>query len=142
MNLLGVELNNKEAVLCLMSSEAGLFNIKQCRTRGIELRNGETSEGIQGFQFQFMKFIEDYQVETIVIKQRPAKGKFSGSANSFKMEAAIQLIDNISVEMVSSTEIKETMKRNPIEYTMKDLDLRQFQEQAFNAAYTFALAKS
>ena len=139
MNLLGVELNNKEAVVCLMSADNGLFNVKECRTRGIELRKGETSEGIQGFQFQFRKLIEDYKVETVVIKQRPSKGKFSGSANSFKMEAAIQLIEEISVEMIPSTEIKETLKKNPLEYTMKDLELRQFQEHAFNSAYCFAL---
>jgi len=139
MNLLGVELNNKEAVICLMSSEHGLFNVKECRTRGVELRKGESSDGIQGFQFQFKKLIEDYKVETVVIKQRPSKGKFSGSANSFKMEAAIQLIENLNVELIPSTEIKETLKKNPLEYTMKDLELRQFQEHAFNAAYCFAL---
>lgn len=141
MNLLGVELNNKEAVLCLMSAEDGLFNIKECRTRGIELRKGETTDGIHGFQFQFKKFIEDYKVDTVVIKTRPTKGKFSGSANSFKMEAAIQLIDGINIELISSTEIKETMKKNPMEYTMKDLELRQFQEHAFNSAYCFALKR-
>ena len=141
MNLLGVELNNKEAVLCLMSAEDGLFNIKECRTRGIELRKGETTDGIQGFQFQFKKFIEDYKIDTVVIKTRPTKGKFSGSANSFKMEAAIQLIDGINIELISSTEIKETMKKNPMEYTMKDLELRQFQEHAFNSAYCFALKR-
>ena len=139
MNLLGIELNNKEAVVCLMNAEHGLFNIKECRTRGIELRKGETTEGIQGFQFQFKKLIEDYKIETVVIKQRPSKGKFSGSANSFKMEAAIQLVDGINVELIASTEIKETLKKNPLEYTMKDLELRQFQEHAFNAAYCFAL---
>lgn len=142
MNLVGVELNNKEAVIVLMNSEGGMFNIKECRTRGIELRNGETTEGVQGFQFQFKKLIEDYKIETVVIKQRATKGKFSGSANSFKMEAAIQLIEGIKVELISATNIKETMKKYPLEYTMKDLDLRQFQEQAFNAGYAFALNRN
>ena len=31
------------------------------------------------------------------------------------------------------------VKKNPLEYTMKDLGLRQFQEQAFQTAYAFAL---
>jgi len=139
MNLLGVDLNNKEAVLCLMSLENGLFNVKECRTRGIELRKGETTDGIQNFQFQVEKLIEDYKIDTVVIKQRLAKGKFAGSANSFKMEAAIQLIKNIKVELISNTDIKETLKKNPLEYQMKDLELRQFQEGAFNTAYCFAL---
>lgn len=139
MNILGVELNNKEAVLALINYEHGLLNVKECRSRGIELRKGETTEGIQGFQFQFSKFLEDYKIDKVVIKQRATKGKFSGSANSFKMEAAIQLIQDLEVAVISATEIKETVKKNPLEYTMKDLGLRQFQEQAFQAAYAFSL---
>jgi hypothetical protein len=142
MILLGVELNNKEAVVCLMSSEDGLFNIKECRTRGIDLKSGESQTGIIAFQTQFKQLVTDYKVEKVVIKQRPSKGKFSGSANSFKMEAAIQLIDGIKVELISNTDIKETMKKYPLEYTMKDLELRQFQEHAFNTAYCYALSNS
>ncbi|MDA8622388.1 DUF3010 family protein [Psychrosphaera sp.] len=139
MNLLGVELNNKEAVFVLMNSEGGMFNVKETRTRGIELRDAENAPGIQAFFSIFKKMVEDYKVDTIAIKQRPMRGKFSGSANSFKMEAAIQLIENVKVEMVNNKEIKETLKQNPLEYTMKDLELRQFQESAFNTAYAYAL---
>ncbi len=142
MNLLGVELNNKEAVFVLMNSQDGMFNVKQTRTRGIELRDAENADGILAFYQIFKKMVEDYQVDTVAIKQRPMRGKFSGSANSFKMEAAIQLIENVKVEMVNNKDIKETLKRNPLEYTMKDLELRQFQENAFHTAYSFALANS
>lgn len=139
MNILGVELNNKEAVLALINYEHGLLNVKECRSRGIELRNGESAEGIQGFQFQFSKLLEDYKIDKVIIKQRASKGKFSGSANSFKMEAAIQLLSDVEAKLISNTEIKETLKKNPLEFTMKDLGLRQFQEQAFQTAYAFAL---
>ncbi len=57
------------------------------------------------------KFLEDYKVDKVVIKQRASKGKFSGSANSFKMEAAIQLIKDVEVEIISATEIKEVVKK-------------------------------
>lgn len=134
MNLLGVELNNKEAVFVLMNSEGGMFNVKETRTRGIELRDAENADGIRAFYSIFKKMVEDYKVDTIAIKQRPMRGKFSGSANSFKMEAAIQLIDDVKVAMVNNKDIKETLKRNPLEYTMKDLELRQFQESAFHTA--------
>ena len=117
-----------------------MFNVKETRTRGIELRDAENADGIRAFYSIFKKMVEDYKVDTIAIKQRPMRGKFSGSANSFKMEAAIQLIDDVNVAMVNNKDIKETLKRNPLEYTMKDLELRQFQESAFHTAYTFALA--
>lgn len=142
MNLLGVELNNKEAVICIITYEHGLLNVKECRTRGISTAAPETSDGMKHFQFQFKKLLEDYKIDKVVIKQRPTKGKFSGSANSFKMEAAIQLIDGVQVELISNTDIKETLKKNPLEFTMKDLDLKQFQENAFNSAYAYALARN
>lgn len=140
MNILGVELNNKEAVFCIISFEHGMFNVKECRTRGIGTTTPETSEGMQHFQFQFKKLIEDYKIDNVVIKQRHTRGKFAGSSNSFKMEAAIQLIEGAKVELVTSNEIKENLKHNPMEYSMKDLELRQFQEQAFLTAYTYALS--
>lgn len=139
MNLLGVELNAKEAVVCLVGFDSGLFNVKECRTRGIDLKKGDDAENIQNFQKQFKQLITDYKVDTVVIKQRPTAGKFSGSAASFKMEAAIQLISDVKVVMISNTEMKETLKKNPMEYTMKDLELRQFQQQAFNSAYCYSL---
>ena len=142
MNLLGVELNNKEAILCLMSSENGLFNVKECRTRGIEFRNSESQESVQGFQFQIKKFIEDYKVDKVLIKQRVTSGKFAGSSNSFKMEAAFQLLEGVEVELIHTKEIKETLKQNPLGYSMKELELRQFQEQAFNTAYSYALRRT
>lgn len=139
MNILGVELNNKEAVVCIIGYEHGLFNVKECRTRGVNTANLESKDGITQFQFQFKKLLEDYKIDLVAIKQRQTRGKFSGSANSFKMEAAIQLIDGVQVELVANTDIKETLKKNPLEYTMKDLDLKQFQESAFQSAYTYAL---
>jgi hypothetical protein len=41
--------------------------------------------------------------------------------------------------VIPATEIKETLKKNPLDYNMKDLELRKFQEDAFYTAYTFAL---
>jgi hypothetical protein len=92
------------------------------------------------FQFTFAKFIEDYQVTQLVIKERPQKGKFAGGAVGFKIEAALQLIADCACATISATELKEKIKRHPLPVDFKDTGLKVFQETAFLTGYAF-LAK-
>jgi len=93
------------------------------------------------FQFSFAKLIEDYKIEKVVIRQRQTKGKFAGGAVGFKLEAAIQLIDDLKVEVVAPTAIKESLKRNPLGIQFKATGLKQYQEQAFTTAYACAMMR-
>ena len=94
-----------------------------------------TLSKVRDYQFAFAKLVEDYKIEKVVIKQRQTKGKFAGGGNGFKLEAAIQLIEDLDVTVVPSNEIKEKLKRNPLPIKFKDTGLKQFQEQAFTTAY-------
>ena len=51
------------------------------------------------------------------------------------MEAALQLITNLDVHIISATEMKEQLKRNPLPIEFADTGLKKFQEQAFMTAY-------
>ena len=137
MKVCGVELTGSEAIITLLSLSDGLFDIPDCRQRKLTLSDANDQEQVQKFQFAFRKLMEDYGVDTAVIRQRPHKGKFAGSAVGFKLEAAIQLIENLNVELVSSTEIKEQLKRNPLMIEFADTGLKKFQEPAFITAYTY-----
>mgnify|MGYP000249854740 CR=1 FL=1 len=88
------------------------------------------------FQDEFEKLMEDYKVNEVVIIERDQKGKLAGSATSFKLEAAIQLL-NMPVSTISSATIKEQVKRNPIQADTEELGLKKFQMPAFKAAYAF-----
>ena len=83
--------------------------------------------------------MEDYQVERVVIRQRPMKGKFAGGAVGFKLEAAIELISDLDVVILSTTDIKESLKRNPIQIDYAETDLKIYQEVAFNTAYAYLM---
>ena len=91
------------------------------------------------FQFTFAKFIEDYQISQLVIKERPQKGKFAGGAVGFKIEAALQLIAGCNCTIISATELKEKLKRHPLPIDFKDTGLKVFQETAFLAGYAFLM---
>lgn len=137
MRVCGVEIKGSEAMICLMELEEGLFQLPDCRQIRFQLSKDQETENMRKFQFVFAKFLEDYQVAQVVIKERPQKGKFAGGAVGFKMEAAMQLIENREVSIMTGTELKEKLKRNPMPVDFEDTGLKAFQKTAFTVAYAF-----
>lgn len=136
MKVCGVELKGGEAILCLLAYDKGAFTVIECRQRLFTVSDSESAESIQGFQFAFKKLMEDYHINEIAIIQRPQKGKYAGSATSFKLEAAIQLLA-MPVTMLSMESVKALEKRNPLLVDMEALGLKKFQYPAFKVAYGY-----
>ena len=67
--------------------------------------------------------------------------KFAGSAVGFKLEAAIELIEGLEVVVLNPTDIKESLRRNPIAVPFSDTGLKQFQETAFTTAYAWLMKR-
>ncbi|MBU2239783.1 MAG: DUF3010 family protein, partial [Gammaproteobacteria bacterium] len=97
--------------------------------------NPNDSESVRKFQFMLKKLFEDYKVKRAVIRERPTKGKFAGGAVGFKIEAAIQLINTVEVDLFSGAKVKEILQHNPMPIPFKATGLRAFQEGAFTVAY-------
>ncbi|CAM3696994.1 DUF3010 family protein [Rheinheimera salexigens] len=139
MRVCGIEIKANEAIICLMVLKDGLFELPECRQTRFTLSKDADSEQMQHFQFTFAKFIQDYKIEQLVIKERPQKGKFAGGAVGFKIEAALQLIKDCRCSLMSASELKELLKRNPLQIDFKATGLKIFQETAFSTAYAFSL---
>ncbi|GLS83083.1 DUF3010 family protein [Paraferrimonas haliotis] len=137
MKVCGVELKSNEAVVTLLSFSGGLFDLPPFRVRRITLLNSEDGESLRKFQFDFNKLMSDYQVDKVVIRQRPTKGRFAGSAVGFKMEAAIQLIDGLDVELISSNAVKTSLSHTPLPIDFRETGLKAFQEAAFTTAFAY-----
>ena len=135
MRVCGVEIKSNEAIVCLLSKQDGLFELPDCRQVRFQLVKDQDAESMRKFQFTFKKFLEDYKVERVIIKERAQKGKFAGAAAGFKIEAAMQLIDDVDVTVITASEQKETIKRNPIPVDFAATGLKKFQETAFTVAY-------
>ena len=88
---------------------------------------------------QFRQPLRFFEVRLFVLRRAC---KFAGSAKGFKMETAIQLIDNLDVRVFSTTEIKEQVKRNPIPIAFEDTGLKKYQENAFVNAYVYIMKKT
>ncbi len=135
MRVCGVELKGNEAIVCLLASSKGLYDLPDCRVRRLTLSKIDSREALQEFQFAFAKLMEDYQVQKVAIRERQTKGKFSGGAVGFKLEAAIQLIQSLDVELLSPSHIKGSVSYTPIPVRFADTGLKPFQEVAFVTAY-------
>ncbi|GAB2912530.1 DUF3010 family protein [Rheinheimera gaetbuli] len=140
MRTCGIEIKGSEAIICLMILKDGLFELPDCRQNRFALSKDQDQEQMRHFQFTFAKFIEDYKISQLVIKERPQKGKFAGGAVGFKIEAALQLIPGCQCTLLSANEIKEKLKRSPLPVEFKTTGLKVFQETAFITAYA-SLAK-
>lgn len=135
MRVCGVEIKGTEAVISILEYRDGLFTIPECRARKVEFSKRNRTADLLYFQSSFAKLMVDYKVQRVVIKERPLAGKFSGGGLGFKMEAAIQLIANIEVQLISAQTLKAQLKRNPVSVEFSETGLKVFQEQAFQVAY-------
>jgi len=132
-----VDLKANDAILCLMSLSNGLYNLHECRVKRLTITDPSSTEQIRKFQFDFAKLMADYQIEDVVIRERMTKGKFAGGATSFKLEAAIQLIDSLDVSLLSPSKTKEIIKKSHVHMRFDETGLKQFQEQAFMTGFAF-----
>ena len=139
MRVCGLEMKGNEVNICLLSLEKEVFHIPECRARKITYTKNDSTDEIRAFQFAFGKLMEDYKIEQVVIRERPMKGKFAGGAIGFKLEAAIQLITGLDVYIMTPTEIKETLKRNPVHIPFAETGLKVFQEVAFTTAFAYLM---
>ena len=142
MRTCGVEITGSDVLLCILPKDNDVFDIRDVRQTRFTLGDGNDTEVMRKFQFDFRKLMQDYQIDSVAIKERQPKGKFAGSAKGFKMETAIQLIDELDVQIFSATTIKEQLKRNPIPIDFEDTWLKKFQENAFISAYVYLMRKT
>jgi len=135
MKICGVELSGNDAVICLLHLEDQNFNLPDCRVRKLSLPKAHSRDDLQHFQNTFKKLMSDYGIEKVAVKERALKGKFAGGAIGFKLEAAIQLIAEFDVVMLSQKDIKLALSENRLPISFADTGLKVFQEAAFTAAY-------
>lgn len=137
MKVCGVELKGNDAIICLMEKANGLYDIPNVRVPKISIKDAGDAEQVRGFQFAFAKLIEDYKIDAVVIKGRALKGKFAGGPVGFKLEAAIQLIDGLDVEIVSSSYVKSAWAKTQVNIDFRDTGLKKLQEQAFSTVFAY-----
>lgn len=137
MKICGVELKGNDAIVCIMSRENGLYDIPSIRVQKIAIADAGDAEQVRSFQFAFAKLMEDYKVDKVVIRGRALKGKFSGGPVGFKLEAAIQLIQDLPVEIIAGSDVKKSLAKSQVDIDFRDTGLKQYQESAFETVFSY-----
>ena len=112
MRICGVDLVGNDAVICLLFLDKQQFSLPECRVHKLTLPKDHSRGDLRYFEASFAKLMSDYKVDKVAIRERAPKGKFAGSAISFKLEAVIQLISEIDVEVLSPSQIKTAQKED------------------------------
>lgn len=143
MIICGVELTGSDAVVCLLKLDRGQISLLESKVRKLSLSKNHTREDLKQFQAAFAELMAEHEVTRVAIKERMPKGKFAGGAISFKLEATIQLINDVELEvdLLPPALIKSTLAANPLPIAFAETGLKAFQETAFTAAYVGLMAK-
>ena len=137
MKVCGVDLKGNDAIVCMLSPRAGFFHIPDCRVQKLSVNDANDKSQLIKFQQTFVKLMQDYAVDHVVIRARAMRGKFAGGAIGFKLETTLQLAEDLDVIIFSPTDIKASLKRSPVPIEIEDTELKKFQETAFTTAYAF-----
>lgn len=138
MRICGVDLTGSDAIISVLVQGKGELNIPDCKVRKLTLKKWHTGEDLRQFQQEFARLMSEYGVDKVAIRERMPKGKFAGGAISFKLESAIQLIPDLEVTLISSSQIKSALSQNPLSFNFSETGLKVFQEVAFKTAYAAA----
>lgn len=137
MRVCGVELTGNEAIIAIMQLKNGLYDVPKVRVAKLTLPDAINTDPLKKFQFEFAQLMKDYQVDTVVIRQRDLKGKYAGNPLSFKIEGALQLITELKVHVLSNHYIKEGLSLAQVTPDVIDLGLKKFQNQAMLTAFAY-----
>ncbi|ABM03467.1 conserved hypothetical protein [Psychromonas ingrahamii 37] len=137
MRVCGVELTGNEAIISILQLKNGLYDVPKVRATKLSLPDPINTDPLRKFQFEFSQLMKDYQVDTVVIKQRDLKGKYAGNPLSFKIEGALQLMSDLKVHVLSSHYIKEGLSFAQVKPDVRELGLKQFQNQAMLTAFAY-----
>lgn len=129
MKICGIDLKANNMILVVLENKEFI----DLKIKKIVLENDENQENIRIFCNDFLLFLEQNEIEKIVIKKRAKKGNFAGGPVTFKMEALIQLNPLCEVELIASQSVSSFEKKNEIEFPSS---LKKYQEQAFLTAYS------
>ena len=112
MRICGVELKGSDAIVVVIDTNSGQFNIVDTGVNKITLGSSEKAGDVQAFMDTFHSFIRNHNIERIAIKKRNTKGQFSGGAVSFKIEGLIQLSNDADVTLIAAPTISAQKKKN------------------------------
>lgn len=124
MRICGIEIKSNYAILSIV--EKG--NYLDVKIKKLILEDDEVQANVVEFKKSFEAFIQENQIEKIIVKKRSKKGNFAGGAITFKIETIIQLNSICEVVFVSPQALSKYEKKMEVTYPKQ---LNKYQEQSY-----------
>ena len=134
MKICAIDLKANNTILVVLEKDDDLIDYIDLKIKKIELEDDEVQENIISYSKAINDFLQENNIEQVLIKKRAKKNTKSGGSNTFKAEALIQLNTFCKVELISTQTINAFEKKNNIEYPK---NLKKYQEQAYLCALAF-----
>jgi len=132
MRVCGIELKANNTILSVIETQGDdIVDYIDMKIKKIVLEDDESREDVMFFKKNIDEFLQQNNIEKIVLKKRAKKGTFSGGPVTFKMEGLIQLNSVCDVDLVSAQTISSYERKNTVDFPK---GLKKYQEQAYLCA--------
>ncbi|CAH7406586.1 conserved hypothetical protein [Vibrio chagasii] len=142
MKICGIDIQGSTVTICIIH----MGNEEVKTVEGLKLKftvsDPSCSNSLRDFTKSFNEFLVYQNVEQIVFKEKKTKGRFAGSANGFRIEAAIQVSCPCSSVIFPTVEFNSFSKNKIVEFNANTYNLNQYQESAFYVAHAYAYYQS
>jgi hypothetical protein len=128
----GIDLDKNEARFVVLSGHAMSFDIVPTGSVRLGLADPKNQDEVQAFQSAIQTFLDDYDVDTVAIRERLSKGRMKGGTITFKLEGLIQLCRQ-PVVLISPATIRKAITAANID--LAELPIAKYQYEAYGAAY-------
>ncbi len=130
----GIEIKGSTAIIVVLEGDADNFKVIPTEFKKIALEDSNNQAAVKSFYKVISDFFKENNFDSIGIKERATKGKFSGGAPTFKMEGLIQLSD-FPVSLIHGRTLKAKLKEKELDFT----EVNNYQIEAMKVAYCLLL---
>lgn len=128
----GTQLSGSEAIFVILKGDKENYEVIDTGMPKIVLDEYSKQSAVQHFRQTVKDFLNNEEVDKVIIKARSIRGKFSGGSVSFIIEGIIQTLD-IPVEVIHATTISKYFKNNPVD--LDQYNIFKYQHDSFKTAY-------
>lgn len=128
-----MELKSSEARLVVLNGAKTSYAHINVKPRKLVLGDDEEPDEVRAFRDSLYAFLRVNGIELVAIKKRGKTGDYAGGPVSFKLEAITQLCTDCRIVLVAPQTIAAALRNHP---TLLPKDLPQYQQSAFEVAYT------
>jgi hypothetical protein len=132
MKICAIEIKSNKAIVVILEKDSnGNFKDNTGKFKSLTLENDENHLELLQFVETIHSQLQLINPDLIGIIRRSAKGKFSASSVSFKIEGLIQSYKNTPVEFFAPQSIRAFYKKNSMPFNPAHI----YQLQAYELAY-------